>query len=504
MLLGFLSGHTVTALSSSSSSKVLFSSTPPPPCVGYARWSPSSLDQYGINFFVIGTSHFRCRSASEVTALIEDVHPDAVVVELDPERVIRLTLQDSISSEEQLFGADFLAAIDTSQTMDIPLFIGDEYAQETKSRLLRTVLETETYNPNKLLQTPFRRSSSKNNNSTSLMLVDIPSSFLSDPWKLAPLVASVSPPLLLLLCTLQNFQVSELSADASLLLSIIVSLLATFKVHNTLIADRDEILAANAVRAARTIQSLKERTTIRKRWTFAVNTTKQRYIDSDGTMADGMTATDALASKETTIPLPLFTLKNPLERSMVRNLNLFEPRWLKMIDYLTETTLTSTDMMAVKQSSTTISGGSRLGCVSCTNKFYSAIDMNGTEGRYADIIFNRKGRIAELLDVEEGQRPSGARKVQVRIKGKESFYIQDEEDLKVVEEGYMVSSKPFTHLLETKDDAKDGRVVARSADNSDGSDRAEINIVVVVGLLHANGVLGSLSSYSTAYYKPSG
>ena len=41
-----------------------------------------------INYFVVGTSHFRCNSADEVERIIREIGPDGVVVELDPEMVI--------------------------------------------------------------------------------------------------------------------------------------------------------------------------------------------------------------------------------------------------------------------------------------------------------------------------------------------------------------------------------------------------------------------------------
>ena len=100
-----------------------------------------------INYHICGTSHVRCNSYKEVSALINLVRPDATVIELDPERALRLTLDDAMlvaaadtstrqvcvddndnvndkslkkSSLEQikynrLFGADFLAAIEESK-----------------------------------------------------------------------------------------------------------------------------------------------------------------------------------------------------------------------------------------------------------------------------------------------------------------------------------------------------------------------------------------------------
>jgi len=411
----------------------------------------------GVKFIVIGTSHFRCNSANEVTSLIEEVKPDGVVVELDPERVIRLTKEGSMSDGEQLLGADFLAAIETSQKMDIPIFIGDEYTKETKARLVQTAFSPKTYTPVNLLDFFFRQRPPSSS-------VDFAQTFWSDPLKLAPLATTISPPFLLLLLTLQNYNIADTTADASLLSSIVFSFLASCKVFNTLIADRDEILASNAIKASNVIKSLQKKETIRKRWTFSVD-------DNDNAESGTKHTSSTTSNKRSTgTPLPLFTLKTPLERDNVRNLNLFETRWLKMIDDL-----------QVELPLSSVSPSSGFGCVTCTNKFYSAINLNGAEGRYADVIFKRKGRMASLTGLTEGQRPSGARKVSVSIEGRDSFTV-NEGDLSVVEEGYLVASNIQSDDVTTSSDKK-----------SYTSTEEDIKIVVVAGMLHANGIIDRLS-----------
>ena len=44
------------------------------------------------NYFVVGTSHFRCDSANEVERIIREIGPDGVVIELDAERSERVSL----------------------------------------------------------------------------------------------------------------------------------------------------------------------------------------------------------------------------------------------------------------------------------------------------------------------------------------------------------------------------------------------------------------------------
>ena len=150
-------------------------------------------------------------------------------------------------------------------------------------------------------------------------------------------------------------------------------------------------------------------------------------------------------------------------------------------------------------STTTFRGEQRIiGCVTCTNKFYSAINVaeaaknndpsSFIEGRYADVIFRRRGRFGELTSVTEGSRPSGARKIGAKILGKESFDLSSSKDdngddrISVVPEGYLTASG----LQPINED--ENKIDIEAEDVPD-----EINIVVVVGLLHANGVLECLS-----------
>lgn len=418
------------------------------PCVG--SWKSGNTQ-----VTVIGTSHFKCNSAQEVVSVIEELRPDGVVVELDPERVIRLTLEGTkphMEKQSMLFGADFLAAIETAQRLDIPLFIGDEYAQETKSRLLN-VFDIQAYKLNKLMPFGGRSSSSLHINE-----VDVLGTVLADPRKLTPLVVTIAPAFLTLLWTLQSFPVQDILSDLSLVFSILFSVLITCKTYTTLIVDRDEILAMNAIQAVRTLQSLQDKTTIRKRWTFTVDTTSASAVDDEPS------------------GIPLFTLKTPLQPDVIRNLNLFEPRWLKMVDRLNK-------QIQAK-------GDCRLGCISCTNKFYSAIHTeDGREGRYADVIFKREGRMANVIEMVEGKRPvSGARKVTVQIEGKDSFVV-NETNISVVKEGYLVTL--FTSAISM---ALGGDSPLAAFQAQDDKSTKDIHIILVVGLLHANGVLDCLSS----------
>lgn len=512
----------ITTLSSSASSFPM-----PPSCIG--RLSTTGIQGSEnkktcnsttvFNYHVIGTSHFRCDSHKEVSALIRRKQPDGVVIELDPERLLRLTLDDattramemaSSSSEvedvigDRWFGGDFLSAIETSKELDIPIFLGDEYPIETRQRFTNTLFDLDSYKVETLLTTIaslFRpRLRPSIDNRSEILAVDVFGTFLEDPRKLLPLAATLSLPVFAVGFAI-FFEGSETRATSSYealstLLSLVISFVASCKVYNNLIVDRDVVLASNAQRAATTMALLKSNQLIRKRWTFSVNegddedVPKQIISDQSG--------------KALSTSIPLFTLKNPLEQNVVRNLNLFEPRWLKMIDRLLSKTQQLDLGIANVNRATPFSDPSSddkriIGCVTCTNKFYSAINCNQAfqnensdpslfkEGRYADVIFRRRGRFGELTDVIEGSRPSGARKVGARILGKEAFDLSTSKDengndqISVVEEGYLTASGL---LPIDRDDEMSGINVDDTPD--------EINIVVVVGLLHANGVLDCL------------
>ncbi len=489
----------------------------PPSCIGRVSTTDTKASNNittTVNYHVIGTSHFRCNSHKEVSALIRRLKPDGVVIELDPERLLRLTLDDAttrtIAMESSLmdvedvigerwFGGDFLSAIETSKELDIPIFLGDEYPIETRQRFADTLFDVDSYKPQALLEvltSLFRpRYRHTSDNHSEILLVDGFGTFLEDPRKLLPLVATLSLPIFAVVFTIfldaSGPQGSSPYDPVATFFSLLVSFVASCKVYNNLIVDRDLVLASNVQRAATTMALLKSNQLIRKRWTFSVN-------ESNDGNDTGQLISDQPGTPPST-SIPLFTLKNPLEQNAVRNLNLFEPRWLKMIDRLLSKAPQLDSRVWKDENPSSDSDSSQtaepqiIGCVTCTNKFYSAINVNKDstdssfkEGRYADVIFRRRGRFGELVRVVEGSRPSGARKVGAKIVGKEAFDLSSSQDehgkdrISVVEEGYLTA----TSLLPIDEDE------AIAISDIDGP--PEVNIVVVVGLLHANGVLDCL------------
>jgi hypothetical protein len=101
-----------------------------------------------------------------------------------------------------------------------------------------------------------------------------------------------------------------------------------------LLEARDEVLAASAARAA-AVAAATDRGALR-RVAHAFD------ADADATAAAAAAAradADAESSRRfgsASVTLPCFTLRRPLRAGETRRLNLFEPRWLAMIDAVAE------------------------------------------------------------------------------------------------------------------------------------------------------------------------
>lgn len=468
------------------------------PHIGYITTATTEI-------FVIGTSHFSCSSASEVKYLISTVKPDGVVLELDPERCLRLTKQSSgidasgrvttltrDAKGQLMYGADFVAAIDTCQELDIPLFQGDEYTQETRERLLRRIWELHAYSPQALIQSVFPKGGHRKNDSAFIQSrINVVQTFVRDPRKLTPLVVTTSPPFMIASAfsmfnqqqmataydgseTVSGLLNASLSNSIEIGFAIMASFLLSCFLFNNIIVERDMILAASTVRASTVLRSLKENRSIRKRWKFKTTSQGQKAkIQSSSSQEEKMSKNDS-ENRIVLNDIPLFTLKTPIEKGMIRRLTLFEPRWLKMMDQIK---LNSSPSLQLQ-----------LGCVRCTNKFYSATAIDGVEGRHADIIFEKIGNLADVLEIKEGKRPvSGDRRLNVILQGGDSFVL-DEARLSLCDDGYMVASTAEPICFEHLD--------ARLNSSNDNTVNAVVRIVVVVGLLHGNGVVSLLSDLS--------
>eukprot|EP00956_Cyclotella_meneghiniana_P040774 scaffold204690_cov75-Cyclotella_meneghiniana.AAC.3 len=381
-----------------------------------------------------------------------------------PERCIRLTKQacgfDAFGVIQEtgdvVYGADFLAAINACIENDIPLFLGDEYAQETRERLLNRITHVDAYSPLPLFNSLMPQSETENSR------IDVIKTFRRDPNKLTPLAVTTTPPFVLASVlalmnnqhsvTVYNNQHTIFGSTIEIGFVIIASILLSSLLFNNVIVERDQVLAKSTVQAATVLKSLKEGRSIRKRWQFKASIQQPLHKSQKQQIL-------SCAGRKVVKDVPLFTLKTPIQKGMTRNLNLFEPRWLKMIDQLRGNS--SRDL--------------KLGCVRCTNKFYSVISIDGQECRYADIIFDTIGNLADVTEINEGQRPvSGDRRLSVSMRGGDSFVV-DESNLSICDDGYMIASTVEPHCLEHVTSALD-----TINENKDKNERMRLIGVIVV------------------------
>jgi hypothetical protein len=107
----------------------------------------------------------------------------------------------------------------------------------------------------------------------------------------------------------------------------------------------------------------------------------------------------------------------------------------------------------------------------------------GVEGIYADVIFETVGSFVKIEQIKEGTRSVlGDRKLCVSIEEGDPFNV-DALSLSILDDGYMVAT-PNVEPQNTE---------LHTIWSSRESSRKTIRLVLVVGLLHGNGVLDLLS-----------
>ena len=247
-------------------------------------------------------------------------------------------------------------------------------------------------------------------------------------------------------------------------------------------------------------------------------------------------STDAAVLTATAPPdaerMPFFTLKRPLQPGEVRRLNLFEPRWLCLLDHLVEMGGNAADTGAADM----VDGAqdndahplvnASFGCIFAANRYYAAGttlkgavgsgavggDADGTkqcdgsaggwgeatDERLADVIVHPVARRARIVRVEEGTRPvSGARRLSVWIQGEDVLRV-DSETLVATDGGYLVArtmacSEEWAAAVLSSGSLVDQSQQAAAASDSNGQcdpeNSGSLRVVSVVGLAHANGVL---------------
>ena len=373
------------------------------PCIGRCVASGASI-------YVIGTAHTPCRSADEVRGLIAKVRPDAVVLELDAERWEQLN-ERRLGLEQGgalAYGAEFVAAADAADACGATIVLGD-----ARIRDIAAALRSPEPGSARRLVRAWRLALGRGADvAARRVAVNVPAALLADPAKLAPLTAASlwttalllaaayapRPPPAWGLGSLLDVSAGPIVDALAQAAELAVAIAAAARVADVLLLSRDEVLAASALRAARLVRASRSGELLRRTFDFA----------SGAAGIAAAEATPADAGEE-----PVFTHKTPLRAGEERTLNLFEPRWLAMMDELAGADLGDWDA----PSTADLLRGKRLVSATCANRVYTQ-RAGGRRG--ADLLLSPRARFARVVSAEEKVRPvSKARALRVTIVGEE-------------------------------------------------------------------------------------
>ena len=449
---------------------------------------PNKSHHHPTEIVVVGTNHNSASDAEKVTRVIEDVEPDVVVVELDFERMNSFFDESFFMQRRRRRriplllkgGGDFMNAVKsgtttTTTTTSKPppiVILGDVKMKEIPEMLL-----------NKAMMNP-------GFGGLAYFLESFKGAF-----GVAPTASVVT---MTLACTLVDNNFIEL----------FVLLYGVSVVSDVLLKDRDVILAENVIKGVDIAKRLRKKELLSKQFTFSSSSScSLTNNDDDDDVCDEKEEEDAA--------LPVFTLKRPFEnKDEIRRLNLFEPRWLAMLDEI-----------ANRNDGSLV--GAKLGVVLAQNRLYTPANFDKIEQqkRVATIVFDPFVQRAKVVDAKESTRPvTGARKVEVFIaldSETNDDFIGDFREAPG-QRGYMLASKKLekktttttTTTTTTSKESTIGRrrendVLLRDDVNDDDAKKKKttttkpptpIACVVVCGKLHVRGVVGRLSRESSFFF----
>jgi hypothetical protein len=378
---------------------------------------------------VIGTAHTPSRrQREEVEALIAEVKPDAVLVELDAER-----LEFAWQQPEEAYGGELAAAVRAARRIDAPVVLGDA------CRPLPAVVEARPLFDLERTRRAWRLLVNKPvATGVDVERIDVAQALASDPRKALPLLFAASVGAVATAATAQatpiDVPIVEAAADAVAVASSIVSA----RVADVLLVARDDVLSENALRALELGSRLRSSALERHRFRFGTDPAECR-----------LAAAPFFGQNETR---PFLTLRSPLQVGERRRMNLFEPRWLALLDGVADQ-----------------NGGSLLGASLATIHAANRCYLRDGDGVDADVVVDPNGAcVAKIERVEESKRPSGARRVAVWLRGVEAVRA---EELATTDAGFLT-----------------GRVATDASDDEEAPGGAA-SVVAVVGLAHANPIL---------------
>ncbi|CAH0378326.1 unnamed protein product [Pelagomonas calceolata] len=379
---------------------------------------------------VIGTAHTPSRrQREEVEALIAEVKPDAVLVELDAER-----LEFAWNQPEEAYGGELAAAVRAARRIDAPVVLGDA------CRPLPAVVEARPLFDLERTRRAWRLLVKKPvATGVGVERIDVAQALASDPRKALPLLFAASVGAVATAATAQatpiDAPVIEAAADAVAIASSIVSA----RVADVLLVARDDVLSENALRALDLGSRLRSSALERHRFRFGTDPAECRSAAAPFFASEGPER-------------PFLTLRSPLSVGERRRMNLFEPRWLALLDNIAGE-----------------NGGSLLGASLATIHAANRCYLRDGDGVDADVVVDPHGAcVAKIERVEESKRPSGARRVAVWLRGVEAVRA---EGLATTNAGFLT-----------------GRVATDASDDDEAPGGAA-SVVAVVGLAHANPIL---------------
>ena len=531
-----------------------------PRCVGTVTRTDSRGRRY--EFYVVGTVHTPgCASAEEVREVIERVRPDAVVLELDQERLDITVANAMVATGRTEYGADLLAGATAAERLGALVVLGDAKARSlpelARARLLTSPADLADLPrlwrslqylgralgaSGDLFPAAADDESVRSRDADAPRFVRFAEALAADPGKLLPLRGPAAVAALALLASAREAVAAAAHEQAvppiaTLASSVAVGLapspadavaaaltaLAVGRATEVLLETRDEILATSAARAAAVAAATDGGALRRVAHAFDA--------DADATAAaaraEAETPETPRRSETDTVALPCFTLRRPLGAGETRRLNLFEPRWLAMID-------------AAAEARGGDPRGARIACGLAVNRRYVAsawlsdvgakdvpvastavvssaaspvsADVStvaSSSSRCADLVVEPSVRVATIVDVREGRREvTGARRLEVWIRGGEETRRAEAFDARAA--GYLRATLSDA----TRDGVKDQRSAAKAAKAPTSRADAETfveparakptkptRVVCVVGLAHCNGVLSRLADANVEAYE---
>ncbi|KAL1508388.1 hypothetical protein AB1Y20_004498 [Prymnesium parvum] len=384
-----------------------------PTCVGRVAREEREL-------LVIGTVHTpSAQQLEEVKSTIRAVRPDAVVLELDQER-LEILLRDARENYAAEFAASFQVA---AMECGALVMLGDLKGRDFLPSLIRPQLPLADY---RRVALAIRRAirwlpdSPPSSMRPTDQLVNVGRVLLDDPSRLAPIVLSVAATIAA--AATYNALVPP-CASQSLTVALPPALLACqiaffVRAWDILILSRDDALARSALKAFDICAGLQAGVLLRRRFSFS---------------ADLKECEDACAAALPSVEAAITGAE--------RTLNLYEPRWIALMERL-----------ALENGGSLV--GATFGCLLSASRLTAPMEstiedspdrmlVKGSSSishgeRFADVVVHRTACMVRVMSCERSSRlVTGAPRLRVRIVADYEFEVHPT-SLTATDAGFLV------------------------------------------------------------------